>query len=68
MKYTMGLSVIGVKLTHKDSYLEDTNVLFVKYPNLNESNINMGLEVNSITENLGAGNSTSIDIPPVISP
>ncbi|WGO99128.1 hypothetical protein QFX18_03515 [Saccharophagus degradans] len=68
VKYTMGLSVIGVKLTHKDSYLEDTNVLFVKYPNLNESNINMGLEVNSITENLGAGNSTSIDIPPVISP
>lgn len=64
----MGLTVTGVTLAHKDSYQEDAKVLFVKYPNLNEFDVNIGLKVNSITEKLGAGNSTSIDIPPVTYP
>lgn len=65
---TLGLTVTGVKVDFQDKYAEDVAVLRKKYPNLERTDIYMGLESNLLKNDIGGESSTYWDMPAVFIP
>ena len=65
---TMGLTVTGVRVDFQEKYSEDVAVLRQKYPNLEQTDIYMGLERNFHKNDVGGQSSVYFDMPPVFIP
>lgn len=65
---TMGLTVTGVRVDFQEMYSDDIAVLNIKYPNLNKTEVFMGLESNLVKKDVGGVSAARFDMPPVFIP